>query len=195
MCSLEAHWMMVKPRTFAIHKNSPCRVDTWSELSRTKRWNGLPVHHVNNSVFSVYVFCMRFFSYRYHFIVFNASVLYFQTVRPLLRPGRCLHLVPSLRQVVQSLEEVADQDHSWRAELMMQVTPQCSPACLSWISPVLIQSHMLGSWGRRTELTNQQFTCINSFLAPWLIVYSPLWSGEYVLCCKLFYHDPSWHLS
>ncbi|KAI3362965.1 hypothetical protein L3Q82_011639 [Scortum barcoo] len=58
---------------------------------------------------------------RYSFMVFNASVLYFQTVRPLLQPGRCLHLVPSLRQVVQSLEEVADKDHSWRAELMMQV--------------------------------------------------------------------------
>ncbi|XP_044070722.1 cilia- and flagella-associated protein 46 isoform X2 [Siniperca chuatsi] len=58
---------------------------------------------------------------RYYFIVFNASVLYFQTVRPLLQPGRCLHLVPSLRQVVESLEEVADQDHSWRAELMMHL--------------------------------------------------------------------------
>ncbi|XP_044228761.1 cilia- and flagella-associated protein 46 isoform X1 [Thunnus albacares] len=58
---------------------------------------------------------------RYHFMVFNASVLYFQTVRPLLQPGRCLHLVSSLRQVVQSLEEVADQDHSWRAELMMHL--------------------------------------------------------------------------
>ncbi|XP_045926168.1 cilia- and flagella-associated protein 46 isoform X3 [Micropterus dolomieu] len=58
---------------------------------------------------------------RYYFIVFNASVLYFQTVRPLLQPGRCHHLVPSLRQVVQSLEEVADQDHSWRAELMMHL--------------------------------------------------------------------------
>ncbi|XP_035461481.2 cilia- and flagella-associated protein 46 isoform X4 [Scophthalmus maximus] len=58
----------------------------------------------------------------YHFMVFNASVLYFQTVRPLLlQPGRCLHLVPSLRQVVQSLEEVADQDHSWRAELTMHL--------------------------------------------------------------------------
>ncbi|KAM6997214.1 cilia- and flagella-associated protein 46 [Tautogolabrus adspersus] len=55
------------------------------------------------------------------FIVFNASVLYFHTVRPLLEPGQCHHLVPSLRQVVRSLEEVADQDHSWRAELMMQV--------------------------------------------------------------------------
>uniref|UniRef100_A0A8C3AX50 Cilia and flagella associated protein 46 n=1 Tax=Cyclopterus lumpus TaxID=8103 RepID=A0A8C3AX50_CYCLU len=58
---------------------------------------------------------------RYYFMTFNASVLYFQTVRPLLQPGRCRHLVPSLRQVVGSLEEVADRDHSWRAELMMHL--------------------------------------------------------------------------
>ncbi|XP_071380722.1 cilia- and flagella-associated protein 46 [Centroberyx affinis] len=58
---------------------------------------------------------------RYHFVVFNASVLYFQTVRPLLQPGRRLHLVPSLRQVVRGLEEVAERDHSWRAELMMHL--------------------------------------------------------------------------
>ncbi|XP_047198342.1 cilia- and flagella-associated protein 46 [Hippoglossus stenolepis] len=58
---------------------------------------------------------------RFHFMVFNASVQYFQTVYPLLQPGRSLHLVPSLRQVVQGLEEVADEDHSWRAELMMHL--------------------------------------------------------------------------
>ncbi|XP_027134224.1 cilia- and flagella-associated protein 46 isoform X3 [Larimichthys crocea] len=58
---------------------------------------------------------------RYSFLAFNASVLYFQTVRPLLQLGRCSYLVPSLRQVVQGLEEVEDQDHSWRAELMMHL--------------------------------------------------------------------------
>uniref|UniRef100_A0A3B5B3J4 Cilia and flagella associated protein 46 n=1 Tax=Stegastes partitus TaxID=144197 RepID=A0A3B5B3J4_9TELE len=75
---------------------------------------------------------------RYHFMVFNASVLYFQTVQPLLQPGRCLHLVPSLKQVVQSLEEVADQDHSWRAELMMQVALLCSLTHLSLKCPFQI---------------------------------------------------------
>ncbi|XP_061693623.1 cilia- and flagella-associated protein 46 isoform X2 [Syngnathoides biaculeatus] len=58
---------------------------------------------------------------RSHFIVFNASVLYLQMVRPLLQPGRCCHLISSLRQVVKSLELVGDKDHSWRAELMMHV--------------------------------------------------------------------------
>ncbi|XP_038140005.1 cilia- and flagella-associated protein 46 [Cyprinodon tularosa] len=56
-----------------------------------------------------------------HSLVFNASVLYFRTVRPLLQPGRCSELVPSLKQVVESLEEVGDQDHSWRAELSIEL--------------------------------------------------------------------------
>ncbi|XP_078788201.1 cilia- and flagella-associated protein 46 isoform X5 [Oryzias latipes] len=56
---------------------------------------------------------------RCHFMVFNASVLYFQKVRPLLQPGWFRFLVPSLKVVVQSLEEVDDKDHSWRAELMI----------------------------------------------------------------------------
>ncbi|TNN41337.1 Cilia- and flagella-associated protein 46 [Liparis tanakae] len=58
-----------------------------------------------------------------HFAAFNASVLYLQTVRPLLQPGRRRRLVPSLGKVVRSLEELADRDLGWRAELMMQVKP------------------------------------------------------------------------
>ncbi|XP_056903879.1 cilia- and flagella-associated protein 46 isoform X4 [Takifugu flavidus] len=58
---------------------------------------------------------------RFHYKVFNSSVRYFHAVRPFLQPGRCQHLVPSLREVIQSLEEVDDRDHSWRAELMMHL--------------------------------------------------------------------------
>ncbi|KAF7231714.1 cilia- and flagella-associated protein 46-like [Nothobranchius furzeri] len=58
---------------------------------------------------------------RYHFMVFNASVLYLKAAHPLLHPNKCFHVVPSLKQMVQSLEEVAEQDYSWRAELIMQV--------------------------------------------------------------------------
>ncbi|XP_034148794.1 cilia- and flagella-associated protein 46 isoform X2 [Esox lucius] len=58
---------------------------------------------------------------RYHFMVFNASVLYFQAVRPLLRPGPCQHLVPTLTQVVKALEEVGDPDYGWRAQLMLHL--------------------------------------------------------------------------
>lgn len=75
---------------------------------------------------------MWLLSYREHFKVFNASVQYFQMARPLLQPGLRIHVVPSLRQVVQSLEEVDNQDHSWRAELMMQVlNAQCSNITLA----------------------------------------------------------------
>uniref|UniRef100_A0A3B3VSN3 Cilia and flagella associated protein 46 n=1 Tax=Poecilia latipinna TaxID=48699 RepID=A0A3B3VSN3_9TELE len=83
-------------------------------------WNWWQEYCMNNSVFCLF-FCIWFVSYSTHFLVFNTSVLYFQGVRPLLQPGLCHHLVPSLKQVVKSLEEVDDQDHSWRAELMIQL--------------------------------------------------------------------------
>ncbi|XP_072534370.1 cilia- and flagella-associated protein 46 isoform X2 [Salminus brasiliensis] len=56
---------------------------------------------------------------RYHFLVFNASLLYFQTVRAFLRPGQRQHLVFSLTQVVSALEVVQEPDYAWRAELML----------------------------------------------------------------------------
>ncbi|KAM9477000.1 cilia- and flagella-associated protein 46 [Clarias gariepinus] len=56
---------------------------------------------------------------RYHFLVFNASVLYLQTVRAFLRPGWRRYLVSSLTQVLSALEEVAEPDFVWRAELMI----------------------------------------------------------------------------
>uniref|UniRef100_A0A3Q4I318 Cilia and flagella associated protein 46 n=1 Tax=Neolamprologus brichardi TaxID=32507 RepID=A0A3Q4I318_NEOBR len=84
---------------------------------------------------------------RLHFMVFNASVLYFQTVQPLLQPGRSLHLVPSLRQVVQSLQEVADHDHSWRAELMMQV--------LSYLDLINMSSCDFGSYSLKIHRDNE----------------------------------------
>uniref|UniRef100_A0AAV2JLJ3 Alkylated DNA repair protein AlkB homologue 8 N-terminal domain-containing protein n=1 Tax=Knipowitschia caucasica TaxID=637954 RepID=A0AAV2JLJ3_KNICA len=61
----------------------------------------------------------------FHGLVFNASVLYIHTLRPLLQSGRSFHLLPSLRQVLRSLEEVNDPDHDWRAKLMMQLIKCC----------------------------------------------------------------------
>ncbi|XP_077103327.1 cilia- and flagella-associated protein 46 [Siphateles boraxobius] len=58
---------------------------------------------------------------RYHFLVFNASVLFLQSVRLFLRPGKRQNLVSSLTQVVKALEEVQDPDHAWRAELMIHL--------------------------------------------------------------------------
>ena len=51
-----AHWAIVNTLTFAIHRTSTHRADTWSELSCTKRWNGLLMYQMNNSVFCVYFF-------------------------------------------------------------------------------------------------------------------------------------------
>ncbi|KAJ8250415.1 hypothetical protein COCON_G00223370 [Conger conger] len=56
---------------------------------------------------------------RYHFLVFNASVLYLQSVGPFLRPGSRPRLHASLTQVLRALEEVGETDHRWRAELML----------------------------------------------------------------------------
>ncbi|KAM4702837.1 cilia- and flagella-associated protein 46 [Rhinophrynus dorsalis] len=58
---------------------------------------------------------------RYHFLVFNASVLYWQMARPFLKPGSRYLLIPSLTSVVKALEEIDELDHVWRAELMMEL--------------------------------------------------------------------------
>uniref|UniRef100_A0A4W4GBY6 Uncharacterized protein n=1 Tax=Electrophorus electricus TaxID=8005 RepID=A0A4W4GBY6_ELEEL len=57
----------------------------------------------------------------YHFLVFNASLLYFQSVRAFLRPGWRRHLVSSLTEVLRALEVVQESDYAWRSELMLCV--------------------------------------------------------------------------
>ncbi|XP_078492369.1 cilia- and flagella-associated protein 46 isoform X3 [Ciona intestinalis] len=56
---------------------------------------------------------------RYHFLVYNASVLYWQMARPFLRPGFRALLHPSLQQVVSALEMIDDKDYEWRGTLMI----------------------------------------------------------------------------
>ncbi|XP_049646414.1 cilia- and flagella-associated protein 46-like [Suncus etruscus] len=56
---------------------------------------------------------------RYHFLVYNASVLYWQMVRPFLKPGYHHHLIPSLSQIVSVLNQTEEEDTEWRAELML----------------------------------------------------------------------------
>ncbi|XP_075360373.1 cilia- and flagella-associated protein 46 isoform X10 [Mycteria americana] len=57
---------------------------------------------------------------RYYFLIYNASVLYWQLVRPYLKPGFRYCLIPSLSRIVKALNKTEEQDHEWRAELMMQ---------------------------------------------------------------------------
>lgn len=56
---------------------------------------------------------------RYYFLVYNASVLYWQMVRPFLKPGYRHHLIPSLSQIVNVLSQTEEEDKEWRAELML----------------------------------------------------------------------------
>lgn len=56
---------------------------------------------------------------RYHFLVYNASVLYWQMVRPFLKPGFRHHLIPSLSQIVHVLNQTEEEDKEWRAALLL----------------------------------------------------------------------------
>uniref|UniRef100_A0A8C2F734 Uncharacterized protein n=1 Tax=Cyprinus carpio TaxID=7962 RepID=A0A8C2F734_CYPCA len=85
---------------------------------------------------------------RYHFLVFNASLLYLQSVRRFLRPGQRRLLVSSLTQVLEALEEVQDPDHAWRAELMLHLVEclldagkQKEAAAVAKVTSDLIQAH------------------------------------------------------
>ncbi|XP_076434592.1 cilia- and flagella-associated protein 46-like isoform X2 [Babylonia areolata] len=56
---------------------------------------------------------------RYHFLVYNASVLYWQFCRPFLKPNYRQYLARSLHQVVKALDDIEDTDYEWRAQLMI----------------------------------------------------------------------------
>lgn len=56
---------------------------------------------------------------RYHFLVFNASVVYWQFCRPFLKPNYRQYLAHSLHQVVKALDDIEDTDYEWRAQLMI----------------------------------------------------------------------------
>ncbi|XP_054238278.1 cilia- and flagella-associated protein 46 [Indicator indicator] len=58
---------------------------------------------------------------RYYFLIYNASVLYWQLVRPYLKPGFRYCLIPSLSQIVKALNQIEEQDSEWRAELMINL--------------------------------------------------------------------------
>uniref|UniRef100_A0A8D0HCF2 Cilia and flagella associated protein 46 n=1 Tax=Sphenodon punctatus TaxID=8508 RepID=A0A8D0HCF2_SPHPU len=57
----------------------------------------------------------------YYFLIYNASVLYWQIVRPYLKHGFRNFLIPSLSQIVHALEQADEQDKEWRAELMIEL--------------------------------------------------------------------------
>ncbi|XP_010226733.1 PREDICTED: tetratricopeptide repeat protein 40-like, partial [Tinamus guttatus] len=58
---------------------------------------------------------------RYYFLIYNASVLYWEAVRPYLKPGFSYCLIPSLSQIVIALNQTEEQDKEWIAELMINL--------------------------------------------------------------------------
>uniref|UniRef100_A0A8C6QI67 Cilia and flagella associated protein 46 n=1 Tax=Nannospalax galili TaxID=1026970 RepID=A0A8C6QI67_NANGA len=58
---------------------------------------------------------------RYYFLVYNASVLYWQMVRPFLKPGYHHLVIPSLSQIINVLNQTEEEDKAWRAELMLEL--------------------------------------------------------------------------
>nr|XP_009929955.1 PREDICTED: tetratricopeptide repeat protein 40 [Opisthocomus hoazin] len=58
---------------------------------------------------------------RYYFLIYNASVLYWQLVRSYVKPGFRRCLIPSLSQIVKALNQAEEEDNEWRAELMINL--------------------------------------------------------------------------
>eukprot|EP00731_Ephydatia_muelleri_P020306 Em0013g33a len=55
----------------------------------------------------------------YHFLVYNASVALWKLCRPLQKPGYQRLCAKPLQNMVKALEEIGEQDSSWRIELLM----------------------------------------------------------------------------
>ena len=75
---------------------------------------------------------MLSFLCRYYFLVYNASVLYWQFCRPFLKPNYRQYLAKSLHQVVKALDDIDDKDYGWRAQLMMYVFIVVLVGCDGW---------------------------------------------------------------
>ena len=65
---------------------------------------------------------------RYDFLVYNASVHYWNVIRPLLRESVQRFLVGSFTYVVQCLTATNDDDAAWRCQLSMALARCCDDA-------------------------------------------------------------------
>lgn len=147
-CSLKAHWTMVNPYTFTIHRNFPYRVDTMSELICTTRRNGLNVYHKYFSVFCfhlVHVVC--FLQIPLH------SVQCLCAVHPGSAPSPAARTVPPPGPFPQAGGPKSGgggrpgpQLEGWTHDAS-DPTMLCCLFFMNKLSPDSIQSHMLDSWG------------------------------------------------
>ncbi|CAF0931723.1 unnamed protein product, partial [Adineta ricciae] len=68
--------------------------------------------------------CLSFASAspRYQFLVYNASVIYFNYIRPFFRDGYRKYLCESFQQVIDALKNLEDeQDFAWQAQLLFEL--------------------------------------------------------------------------
>ena len=65
--------------------------------------------------------------------MYNASVLYWQLLRPFMKANYLRCLAPSLQLLCRQLEEVHEPDVEWRAQLILYALPELffSPPLLS----------------------------------------------------------------
>ncbi|CAD5115467.1 DgyrCDS4439 [Dimorphilus gyrociliatus] len=56
---------------------------------------------------------------KYHFLIYNASLVYWSFCRPFLKPVWKKYLSKSLHQIVKALDEINDPDKEWKATLMI----------------------------------------------------------------------------
>ena len=54
-----------------------------------------------------------------YYLVFNASILYWQLLRPFMKTGYLRCLAPSLQLICKQLEDVQEPDVEWRAQLIL----------------------------------------------------------------------------
>jgi hypothetical protein len=58
--------------------------------------------------------------FRYQFLVYNASVIYFNCVRPFFRDGYRKYLCDSFQQVIDTLINIREeQDFPWQGQLLL----------------------------------------------------------------------------
>jgi hypothetical protein len=80
--------------------------------------------HVHTQLDKAVVYLLKAINFakenpRYHFLVYNASVLFWQFCRPFLKPHYRQYLSVSLHSVVKVLDDIDDKDYEWRGRLMM----------------------------------------------------------------------------
>lgn len=79
----------------------------------------IPIKCITRTTVLIFWIKLYFVQLRYHFLVYNASVLFWQFCRPFLKPGYRQYLSISLHSVVKALDDIDDKDYEWRAQLMI----------------------------------------------------------------------------